>query len=196
VYYINLDHRTDRKKEFLNEMKKVDFPENKIVRIPAIYDKKRGHLGCSKSHIKTLEQFINSKYKNCIIFEDDFEFTSEGDMEQIENVFQQNIPFDVIMLSGNEIKTENSEYSGLKRVLNAQTTSGYMVSKEFAPTLLKNFKEGCVLLEKDYNHSMYAVDQYWKKLQPESKWFIFSPKLGKQRYSYSDIESVKINYGI
>lgn len=207
IYYINIAERTDRNNEFLNEMKKYDVPDSKIVRIDAVYDKERGALGCTKSHIKTLQQFINSGYKNCIIFEDDFEFavpkenvTTSIVTTSIQQFFNLNIPYDVVMLSANDNKITPSKYAGLSKAIDVQTTAGYMVSSDFAKKLLDNFTEGSKLLEKSYSNKNYnvdyAIDQYWKKLQPNSNWYIFDPKLGKQRESYSDIENKSVNYNV
>jgi len=202
IYYINIAERTDRNKEFLNEMKKYDVPNSKIVRIDAVYDKQRGALGCTKSHIKTLEQFIQSGYKNCIIFEDDFEFSlpKKNAIVSIQNFFNLNIPYDVVMLSANDLKFTKSQYSGLSKAIDVQTTAGYMISSDFAKNLLENFKAGSILLEKSYSNKdydgVYAIDIYWKKLQRNSKWYIFNPKLGKQRESYSDIEQRSVNYNV
>jgi hypothetical protein len=198
VYYINLDHRLDRKTEFLSEMEKMNYPTDKIVRISGVYDKERGHLGCSLSHIKTLQQFIESPHKNCIVFEDDFEFIQ--DTQTINALFgkffDNNIDYDVCMLSANafDIKPIH-KYDFIKKVNYAQTTSGYMLSKRFAPILLANFKEGIVKLKQSYDegtpenshNSKFAVDQYWGSLMPYSKWYLFEPKMGDQRVSFSDI---------
>ena len=46
IYYINLEHRTDRKEQFLNEMKKIQMPESKINRIEGIYTQNIGIVGC------------------------------------------------------------------------------------------------------------------------------------------------------
>ena len=194
VYYINLDHRLDRKQQILDEIKKLGGVSD-IVRIPGIYDKKRGHLGCSKSHIRALETFIDSKHNNCIVFEDDFKFTRDP-KQQLEDFFKQRVSYDVVMLSNNG-GIQGPGYPGIQRINNTQTASGYMVSKQFAPTLLQNFKDGCKLLEQDYNnHGTHAIDQYWKRLQPISNWFVFDPKLGMQRESFSDIQGGIVDYGV
>jgi len=204
IYYINLDHRVDRKKEIIKEIGKLNYPEEKIVRIPAVYKKEKGHLGCSMSHIKALKKFIESGHNNCIIFEDDFEFSQgETDIEKaFNNFFNLGIDYDVVMLSANEHDVGNTNYDFLKKVKMALTTAGYMVNKKFAKTLLKNFEEGCILLEESYNNKensyngIYAVDQYWISLQEKNNWFMFYPKLGKQRASYSDIMSGNVNYNV
>jgi len=197
IYYINLDKRIDRNNEFLEEMKKAEIPSNKIIRIPAVYKPKQGDLGCSMSHIKTLELFISSGSNNCIVFEDDFEFTKPTHTikNMIRKLFNnaETTNFDVCMLSANESDVRQTSYDFVKKVFSAQTTSGYMVSKTFAPILLQNFKDGAQKLLDSYkagnpNGPEYCIDQYWKRLQPDNNWLLFQPKLGKQRTSYSDIQ--------
>jgi hypothetical protein len=201
IYYINLDHRTDRNEEFLKEMDKLQFPREKIIRISGVYLKDRGHLGCSKSHILVMEDFIASNYRNCIVFEDDFEFTQPSNV--IEDLFSNvhEIPYDVCLLAGNEQVLKDTRYSFVKKVVSCLTTSGYMVNRQFAPVLLQNFKEGAEQLERSYNEGPYyrgefAVDQYWIQLQPLSNWYIFEPKLGKQRKSFSDIGNGLADYKV
>ena len=198
IYYINLDNRPDRKREFLEEISKIEFPNKNIVRIPGVYKEKMGGLGCSLSHIKALKKFIHSNEEHCMIFEDDFIFNEDimnRVTEMLFNLFENKIRFDVCMLSGLILKSETSEYKFLNKVINGQTASGYIVSKAFAPVLLQNYIEGAELLEKDYSkYDAYALDQYWKKLQPANNWYIFYPKLGKQRASFSNIEGKTVNY--
>lgn len=199
VYFINLDHRKDRHDLFLDEMKKYNIPLDKVIRISAIYDKDKPDLACTRSHIKTLETFINSPHKTCIIFEDDFVFDNNTNLYNINKVFDDNIDFDVIMLSSVTIEEQKSNYNYLNKVSNAQTASGYLVNRNFAEKLLENFKEGEKIFSEAYDLGdkkdyIYAVDQYWKKLQPNSKWYVFYPKLGLQRESYSDILKSIVNY--
>jgi len=70
IYYINLDYRND---QFLNEISKINFPNNKINRISAIKNN-NGAIGCSNislhfrlgdykahnMHILDLSYYINS----------------------------------------------------------------------------------------------------------------------------------------
>lgn len=201
IYYINLDYRIDRKESFLNEMKKINFPENKIKRFSAIKHE-RGEIGCSQSHINILREFINSNHNNCIIFEDDFVFNNNIDIKTIKNnlklFFDNNIDYDVVMLAGVISNYKYTNHKFLIKIDNAQTTSGYMISKKFAKKLLDNYIEGEELLRthnRDY-YKFYAIDQYWKKLQENNKWYMFNPIFGKQIESYSDIEKRFTNYNI
>lgn len=207
VYYINLDHRQDRRDQFLAEMAKVGIPQSKIVRIDAVAEPKRGDLGCSKSHVKTMETFMASPYENCIVFEDDFEWQrSPNEVKAAFREFFLSFPnkegYDVMMLSANEVRTDETDRSWLRRVIDVQTTAGFMVNRRFAPTLLDNFKEGAKQLEAGYERDkpdapQYAVDQFWKRLQPDAEWFMFYPKLGKQRASTSDIAGGQwVDYGV
>ena len=78
IYYINLDNRTDRNEEFLKEMEKLNIPEEKIMRIPAIYNKERGHVGCALSHVILWKQLIDDKNNDYyLICEDDNTFDDD-----------------------------------------------------------------------------------------------------------------------
>jgi GR25 family glycosyltransferase involved in LPS biosynthesis len=196
IYYINLDHRSDRNQLFLNEMSKMNVPKNKIVRISGVYKKNQGELGCSASHIIALTKFQKSSFNNCIIFEDDFEFTKNLNLinKAFKEFFTNNIDWNVCCLSANIIYQENIGYNYINKVTSTQTTSGYMVNKKYNNILLENYKEGYELLLKSYDKGKsdhiqgpYCLDQYWKKIQHDN-WFVFNPKLGKQRNSDSDIQ--------
>ena len=65
-------------------------------------------------------------------------------------------------------------------------------------TLLANFQEGAQQLEcTGYaQYEKYAIDQYWKKLQPVSNWYVFNPVMGKQRASFSDIHKMNVDYNV
>jgi hypothetical protein len=203
IYYINLDHREDRKEAFLKQMRDYGFPDDKIVRISAIYIKEHGDLGCSMSHIKTMETFMKSPHTNCIVFEDDFEFTQSEEKvhEAFFFLFSNDIDYDVCMLSGNELITNKTDYTPLRHAINVQTTSGYMVHKKFSSKLHSNFKEGATLLQESIKRGLsrcglYCIDMYWKKLQKNSNWYIFYPKLGKQADSFSNIINENVQYDL
>jgi len=205
IYYINLDSREDRKTEFLEEMRRMQVPDEKVVRISAVNKPGQGDWGCSLSHLFTMEQFIDSNIDNCIVFEDDFVFTQDIETVNAEfrEVFDNSINYDVVMLSANEIDVQPTEHTYLKKVNDAQTTSGYMVTKYFAPILMHNYRDGVKLIEQSYKigksdalQGPFCVDQYWKRLQPQSNWYVFSPKLGVQHESHSDIQGGVVDYGI
>jgi len=199
IYYINLDKRQDRNKEFLGEMARLNIVN--FTRIPATHMPKRGALGCSLSHIKALELFLESTHSECCILEDDFTFVLG--QWQVASLFKTllTVPYDVCMLAANVLRSEETEHAFLRKVRDAQTTAGYCVSKAYARTLLANFKEGAAKLKEGFETDgkkdpRFCLDIFWKSLQPTAKWYVVNPKMGIQRESYSDIEERSVRYGV
>jgi glycosyltransferase involved in cell wall biosynthesis/GR25 family glycosyltransferase involved in LPS biosynthesis len=198
IYYINLDHRTDRKERLLSEFYRIGIPDNKVQRVPGIYTKENGYLGCVASHIQTLKMFLDSGKDKCLVLEDDFVFTQNAD--EINRILSQikGLDFDVLMISGNVMISEpHAHNSYVKRIIDAQTTSSYIVTRNYAPILLANFEEGLRLLTDNQNAChIFALDQYWKRLQPVSKWYITNPVFGKQGASFSNIVNLDVDYNV
>lgn len=190
-FYINLKHRKDRKKQITNELYKMKLPKDKIIRIDAIRNKYNGHIGCCKSHIKTIEKAKEMNLNNAVVLEDDFIFThSKKEVDKKINHFLRKYPdYDIIQLSSSTISLNNINDKHIKRVNKASTSSGYIINKKFYDKLLNNLYESKNNLENEMKKykkyqkvtcSKYALDQYWNKLQKKSKWYIFYPYLGKQ----------------
>jgi GR25 family glycosyltransferase involved in LPS biosynthesis len=203
IYYINLEHRTDRKEQFLNEMKKIEMPESKITRIEGIYTPNMGIVGCGYSHLKAIKTFITSNHKNCIIFEDDFVFSLNPTyVHNIFNLFfKENIPYDVLMLGANVLHMQPTQYTFLQKVLDAQAGSAYLITREFAPKLEQLWGEYIPLLERYHRENNIKVHEYcndicWKVLQPQNRWYVFNPKLGYQNEGYSDNEQKFVDYKV
>ena len=203
VYFINLEHRKDRLEQFCGEMNRIGMPPEKVHRIDAVLNQEIGALGCSRSHIKAIDTFLKSSAKTCCIFEDDFTFTLDINYCKflLNHLFNANIQYDVVMLSGNVMKAENTTMPFLQKVIDAQTASGFLITRSFAHKLKQNLEEGAEQLEKWYGlhkerKHEFCLDIYWKKLQPENNWYIFKPKMGIQRESYSDNEQKVTNYGV
>jgi len=198
IYYINLEHRKDRLTHITSELEKTNIDPNKISRIDAVYYPDFGCLGCSKSHYLALEHFINSGKETCVILEDDFEFTqNQNTINDLINQFFNTVNgnFDVLMLASNTYVEQQSEHPFITKIIDAQTTSGYAVSKQFAPILLSNYRESIQQLETiGYKVSDFCIDIYSKKIQPNSKWYCIYPKIGQQLPGYSDIENQHVNY--
>lgn len=172
-----------------------------FTRIPATHMPKRGALGCSLSHIKALETFLESTHSECCILEDDFIFVLG--QWQVASLFKTllTVPYDVCLLAANVLRSEPTEHAFLRKVDDAQTTAGYCVSKAYARTLLANFKEGAAKLKEGFEtdgkkEPRFCLDIFWKSLQPTAKWYVVNPKMGIQRESYSDIEERSVRYGV
>jgi glycosyl transferase family 25 len=191
AFYINLDSRADRKQQFEDECSKMDIC---VERFPALRSIGVGQ-GCTLSHIEVLKLARERKYPSVIIFEDDFEFlVSKEEFHDRTN----NLPldYDVVMLSYSLIHSEpyNEQFG---RVLEAQTASGYIVNSRFYDILINTLEEGySMFLKEPHVHWIYMNDQYWKRLQPVSRWYYSLVRLGKQRVSYSDLAGRVTDYGV
>jgi len=192
IFYINLETRPDRKEHFLSEIQKLTSDMSKVHRFNAI-SHTSGLIGCVMSHINILEEFINHpKWASCLIFEDDFTFRSADPSfnELALNTLYTSFPsFDCCNLASSKygLSYYDTYIQSIKKVKTVQTTSGYCISKSFAPTLLKNFKESKEKLEATHIEEQYALDQYWKRLQPENNWYLLYPPLGYQYSNFSNI---------
>lgn len=200
ILYINLDHRTDRKEHVLQEIRKIDPTLSKTHQIHAEYVPEHGALGCTKSHMKALQLFMkHPEWKNCLILEDDFTFVSHSPEEvnqQIVDLIQECPTYDILMLAHGiySFSAEPTSSPFVQRILCAQTTSGYILNRDYLPTLLHNFQESCENLEKNGKSSWGCLDMHWKRLQPQGKWFAYHARIGYQYESYSDVENYVANY--
>jgi hypothetical protein len=190
TYYINLDKRLDRRQQIEGELKRTNLVP--YSRISGILNAEFGMLGCGLSHIKSLKQGIESGADHILIFEDDFYFVMEPELTQriIQTVILTN--YDVFLLGycveDKELHTHDTNNKLFKKIHKAQCCHGYMVSKRYAPKLLRNFEEGVNMLQKTKQIEKYACDVYWKRLQEEDMWVCASSgPCGKQRAGYSDI---------
>jgi GR25 family glycosyltransferase involved in LPS biosynthesis len=198
IYYINLEKRNDRKKEFLDNFNDID--ENRIVRIKAHYYPENGAVGCLMSHINALNVALeDNKGDNILICEDDFTIKDMDYCNKMLDLLFLKIPdWDVVMLGQNTIhsedtgiETENKEK--IIKILNSQTASGYLIKRAYIPRLLKIYENDLNNYVKTGEWGNYYVDQSWKVLQKEDKWYSFKPTVGVQKASFSDIQKGFIN---
>lgn len=189
--YINLDHRTDRRKQIEAELQRINIAP--FLRFPAIKHE-QGAIGCTLSHIECLKKGIQSGADHIWVFEDDFLLTISPELLQqiIQCVMETN--YDVF-LAGYCIKnkfndhTYSINHSLFKKIMNAHSTHSYLVNKKYATTLLHNFEEGVKKLIKTKHEPKFALDQYWKKLQVNDMWISYAHGVcGVQRAGYSDID--------
>ena len=198
VYYINIERRTDRKEHFLSEMRKLEIPDTRIIRVNAI-EHKIGTLGCLQSHIKALKAALNDEYSCALICEDDFTFkhnTAEV-KEILQNALQKcKIEWNVVLFATNGTSIP-TECKFLNKVNESITASGYLIKKTYIPTLLSLWEE---LYEKTKHYDTLPsreehCDVAWNKLQHD-KWYVTNPVIGYQYASYSDIQNGFVDYKV
>lgn len=193
IFYINLESRKDRRVEMEAQFENLGIPADKIERIEAVPDS-FGAIGCTRSHIKAIQLAQQQGLKNALILEDDFNFTVEYLHENLAELKHLNFAWDVIMFSGNLLRHTNHS-TVFSKVVKALTSAGYLVNGGYYQTLLKNYQQGLEKLITSRSKLHYAIDEWFSKLQPRDKWFIFVKKAGYQRCSYSDIEKRIVSYG-
>lgn len=193
AFYINLDHRTDRKEHVENELEKIGI---KATRFNAI-NMTNGAIGCSMSHLKLLEDAKKNKLDHILIVEDDITFLDiELFKTQINKFLEKHENnWDVILLAGNNMPPYEKIDDTCVKVSRCQTTTGYLVNGHYINVLAANVKMGLTnLLNKPDEKTKYAIDKFWFVLQGTSKWYLITPLTVVQREDYSDIEKKVVNY--
>lgn len=193
VFYINLDHRSDRKEHVETELTKLGL---KGTRFKAI-KMDNGAIGCSMSHLKILEDAHKNHLEHVLIIEDDITFLKPDKFKKHINKFfeRQGNNWDVVLFAGNNIPPYKSIDNTCIQVSHCQTTTGYLVNGHYIQTLAANVKAGLThLLNNPENKRDFAIDRYWFHLQEKDRWFFIIPPTVIQREDYSDIEKRVTNY--
>jgi glycosyl transferase family 25 len=193
ILYINLDHRVDRKEHILNEINKLGKDASYVHRIDAIKNS-NGALGCSLSHIKALQYVLeHPEWKNVIVLEDDFTFHSSDTSEIVKSIDElcNHSAFDVCQLSYNPIGKfvdTIQPHPRIKKIVKAQTSAGYLITKTYIPTLIQNLIESSNVMRTKGKCSSNCLDVYRGSLQSRDNWLCTFPAIGYQYANYSDIE--------
>ena len=192
VFYINLEHRKDRRVQVEYELDKLGW---KYERFNAI-QLKNGRIGCSMSHLKVINIAKERKLPYVVIVEDDIEFKKPDEYnKRIDLFLRSNIEYDVLLLAGNLRPPIKQINDFVLQVYHSWTTTGYIIKSSYYDTLIQNIHEGIQhLMREPDKHTLYAIDSYWMRLQKKDKWMILYPRTVTQRPTYSDIEKREINY--
>ena len=87
---------------------------------------------------------------------------------------------------GQDEDFENKPVSFLKKVLDVQTTAGYIINESMYDLFIDLYSWTLPFLKNTRKHWIYILDQIWKILQPIKKWYCFDIRIGKQRPFYID----------
>ena len=193
IFYINLEHRTDRKAHVEQEMEILGM---NAVRFNAI-QMTNGAIGCTMSHLHILKYALDNKLDHVLIMEDDITFLHPTIFKKQFNTFIENHTnnWDVILFAGNNIPPYEKIDNTCIKITRCQTTTGYLVNGHYINTLMQNIKVGLTqLIKNPTQHSLYAIDIYWAILQSTGNWYLIIPLTVIQKDGYSDIEHKHINY--
>ena len=209
-YYINLDYRTDRKERAIKEFQKIGIKNPN--RFSAIKNDNHGGIGCGLSHVAVLEKAKQNGWDYVIIMEDDIKFYDpEETVRKINNVFQSDIEWDVMLIGS------IAQERGLVESINEDcvrvnggfvNTTMYIVKRHYYDTLINLWKKDMISFEneiiknkKNMNKELitriyhrYAIDQAWKQLQKKDKFITIIPNKVNQSGFSSDIWSTHYKY--
>jgi glycosyl transferase family 25 len=206
TFVISLSTQGDRRARTLMNLEGLKFNPALIRVVNAEYTASNGAVGCARSHANALCNFLlNSDADYCLVIEDDFECSDAKRFNNSINRLQQfERPWDVILLASNvAVPLEIYDGPDLYKVVNAQTTSSYLVRRKFAPELIKLFFDSAELLADSGGmlsnptaNYLFAIDMRWKELQPKSKFLAFLPQISFQRDAFSEIENRSVSYKV
>ena len=191
--FINLEQRADRLEHAVQQFKLMEIEAERVNAVKTTI----GAVGCTMSHIKCLELAKSRDYEYVFICEDDITFTNPELLKQNLQQFYENdeIQWDLLIIGGNNVPPFQQIEPYCARVFYCQTTTGYVVKKQYYDTLISNFKESVQnLMRNPDNRREFALDIYWKRLQLRDFWYMITPPTVTQYESYSDIESKIVNY--
>jgi glycosyl transferase family 25 len=191
-FYINLLSRSDRKQHVEKQLERIGINGTRFNAIKL----ENGAIGCSMSHLKCLEIAKKMGLPHLLIVEDDITFLDPDlFIDHINYFLRHHKTWDVLLIAGNNMPPYINIDKSCVKVQQCQTTTGYLVKKEYYDTLIHNIKEGLnLLLRYPDNHRIYAIDKFWFQLQNRDNWYLIVPLTVVQREDYSDIEKRKTNY--
>lgn len=192
VIYINLLERVDRKIHVEQELSKIGIKD--ASRFNAI-KLKNGALGCSMSHMKCIEYAKKNEFDYIFVCEDDVEFLDPDIfLKQLTRFLKIHQTWDVVLIAGNNMLPYLPVDDTCIKILNCQTTTGYIVQKHYYDQLIANYKEGIEKLMKNPENNDYKIDKYWFSMQRKDNWYLVIPLTVVQREDYSDIEKKTTNF--
>lgn len=192
IYCINLDRRTDRWGESVDEFKKWGI-ENSVDRYSAVDGKSLteedlnnfldlGNMGLITTHINILEESIKEGYENILLLEDDVYFTPEI-LKYQEYLDLVPSDWDMIYFGGNHNLHMGAQLNKINnKVAKLHSTYGLqcIVVKN---TLFKPMLD--VIKEKKA-----PIDVYYAKVaQKNYNCYGFYPSMALQRVSFSDLQN-------
>lgn len=187
ITYINMDHRTDRRKQAESEFAKLDISP---IRVPGqIYrgtdnPNWNGIAGCTLSHLLCLNMALEKK-SNIFIFEDDVKFIND-----YKNVISsaldelQNLDWRIVYFGGNLLKPVYQTTEHLGKLTWCQSTVAYGVNANFVQRLINYIPNQIIPL--DLVYTQYVI--------PHNDCYMTIPMTVVQRNSYSDIEGTEVDY--
>lgn len=195
-FYINLDRRTDRKKQFESEIDQYglkDFFE-RISAEDSINEPNpiRKHSYCSLTYYKLFERIYNEGYENVVIFEDDAYFYNDPNelpgIQLVENALDelQNFPdWQMIYFGGHPIREVDIVSKTLMRAPTILALQAVGYKRQVIKRVLDEYKpfEDC------------AIDGWYGQRHDIIKYLV-NPIAIPQREGKSDLDASGSSVGV
>ena len=190
IFIINLDKRTDRWQECLNQFEKhniTNFERFSAVDGSIINNISKllpGEYACILSHINVVKLAKERKYKRVLILEDDAEL--HDDFSEMFKEYVKQVPdnYDMLYLGGNHQGGFQMINTNLAIIPHTFALHAYSVQEHLYDTLIS-------LGENNIN---LAIDVTFTHPQKVGNSYVFRPHLAWQRNSFSDIQGGVVYY--
>ena len=209
ILYINLDHRTDRKEEFLDETRRAGLlnvqripgillteEENEQItrdggyQWPAHYEHLntlvKAQRGCALSHKAAVRKAKENNWKNVLIFEDDCIFIEDvyDELKKIDEFIENNDDWDMIFLGvslNSKPEIYNDYFYKLKN--NFATAHSYIVNSKFYDNII------------DFSLNDHLTNDTYYRFESNTNLVLMPKKmLTTQRNGHSDNEDRNMEY--
>ena len=201
VVYLNLDERLDRKERCEATLNEVGITP--YYRIPAIKDD-IGQRGCALSHYNIIKHAKENKYKNILIFEDDFGINDTTTFKSnllstLKQIETHKLNPHMVYLGGTLISNKNQKIdANLFKLGPTKATHSYIIYENLYDVILDRYDNINVYDDRLWSgpHRMFIDVYYAREIHSNNLYNIFgcSPCLTHQTPGYSDIEKRVMDY--
>ncbi|MDX6503757.1 MAG: glycosyl transferase, family 25 [Gaiellaceae bacterium] len=185
VLVINLGSRPDRLAEVAEEMGRLGIAYERHDAI-ADADPK---VGCTLSHVASVERMLASATGPTMICEDDVRFLAgREELDALVEAFLDDAEAEVACLAYFLHRSEPHDALFLRGTA-IQTASCYVVKPSIAPELAELWREGAEQLRAGGDPHRVAADRIWFRLQERHVFLVPMERAAQQASGYSDLES-------
>lgn len=202
IYCINLDSRTDRWNECIQEFEKLGITDL-VERVPA-FKANPPIAGCTRSHVECIYLAKLNNHKRILIIEDDITFHHDIFYNVLLNAHNQlnkhDINYDILYFSANLYGTENKLIdSNLARITLAKAAHAYIVNSSIYDYILDVYKDVDWNDISNWYHGnpkRMNFDVWLKNIQQLGNVYGVYPSIAEQREGHSDLINQDCYYNL
>jgi hypothetical protein len=193
VFYINLDHREDRRR-LSEHLWHEQLRMRSVTRVPGVLDAV-AYRGCAKAHIRAVDRILESNAAEpfVLLAEDDVvllpDKSAESLLETVTDALTRLDDLNVLFLTASLHRFRKSKVDGVVRLLRkgALAMPALVIRRDYLPKLRSVYARA---LTEDR-----PIDKLTRKVQGRDRWYALDPPYMRQAAGYSDIEEKFVDYG-